>query len=63
MPDEKQYIMYEVVACSFLLDLICGQNDDKESFGLEHLLNHALEEERLSEITVLIEQLKERGGR
>ena len=45
--DEKQYIMYEILACSFLLNLIYGENDDEESFGLEQqLLNNALGKEK-----------------
>ena len=59
--DKKQCIMYEILACSFLLDLICGENDADGSFGLEQLLNHALGEEGHSEITALVEQLEKRG--
>ena len=29
--DRKQYIMYEVLACTFLLDLVCNHNIDGSS--------------------------------
>ena len=57
--------MYEILACSFLLNLICSENNCEGSFVLQQLLDHTLGGEGHSDTTPLIEQLKmkKRGGR
>jgi hypothetical protein len=62
--DEKQYIMYEVIACSFLLGLLRDSNsNDGESLALQNLLCSATGQGVVQEIKTLENALKARGGR
>ena len=60
--DEKQYIMYEVLVCTFLLDLINKQELDGES-ALAQKLSGALGTTRSENMDEVIKILKARGGR
>jgi hypothetical protein len=59
--DEKQYIMYEILACTFLFDLICN-DDTNGSTALEGYLNIALGDKSCTEMKALIQELQRRGG-
>ena len=66
--DEKQYIMYEILATTFLLSLLLDDidHDDGTSLSLStHLTNAVgqLPNDSLDEVKSLIDQLKERGAR
>ena len=60
--DRKQYIMYEVLACTFLLDLVCNHNIDG-SAALERHVRNTLGIGRQQDMRRLIEALEEKGGR
>ena len=60
--DEKQYIMYEVLACTFLLDLINKQDVDGRP-ALARKMSGVLGSERSHDMDRLIEILEARGGR
>ena len=61
--DEKQYMMYEILTCTFLLGLLltCGDGDGNTAIQL--CLAGALNSDTHSELTALIESLKSRGAR
>eukprot|EP00574_Skeletonema_japonicum_P011463 CAMPEP_0201714666 /NCGR_PEP_ID=MMETSP0593-20130828/1046_1 /ASSEMBLY_ACC=CAM_ASM_000672 /TAXON_ID=267983 /ORGANISM="Skeletonema japonicum, Strain CCMP2506" /LENGTH=747 /DNA_ID=CAMNT_0048203961 /DNA_START=45 /DNA_END=2288 /DNA_ORIENTATION=- len=58
--DEKQYIMYEVIACSFLLGLL---TQDEEGATLLGGLWTAIGRDTMNDIEALKQELRERGGR
>ena len=60
--DEKQYIMYEVIACTFLLDMIYSQDIDGKG-ALERQLSGALGARMGQDMDELVKVLEERGGR
>ena len=60
--DEKQYIMYEVLACTFLLDLINKQDVDGRP-ALARKMSGVLGSERSHDMDRLTEMLRARGGR
>ena len=60
--DKKQYIMYEVLACTFLLDLINKQNVDRRS-ALARKMSGVLGSERCHNMDELTEILEAKGGR
>lgn len=58
--DEKQYIMYEVIACSFLLGLLSPGDDDVSlQFMMSCATGHAVGDD----IKSLKKMLEDRGGR
>lgn len=58
--DEKQYIMYEVIACSFLLGLLTQDEDGSTLLGG---LWTAIGKDTMNDIEALKQELRERGGR
>jgi hypothetical protein len=62
--DEKQYIMYEVIACSFLLGLLRDSDcNDSESLALQNLLRGAAGQGVIDDTKALEDALKAKGGR
>jgi len=62
--DEKQYIMYEVIACSFLLGLLRDSNyNEGESLALQNLLRGAAGQDIINDMKALEDVLKAKGGR
>ena len=62
--DEKQYIMYEVIACSFLLGLLSpNDRDDDGCLALERMLSCAAGGEMIDDMKSLKQMLEDRGGR
>eukprot|EP00985_Skeletonema_marinoi_P023042 scaffold15041_cov206-Skeletonema_marinoi.AAC.1 len=62
--DEKQYIMYEVIACSFLLGLLRDSNyNEGESLALQNLLRGAAGQGIINDLKALEDALKAKGGR
>ena len=62
MLDEKQYMMYEILVCTFLLDLINNQEVDGHS-ALAQKLSGALGITRSKNMDKVTKILKARGGR
>ena len=60
MMDEKQYITYEIICCTFLLGLIEDGQDETTSLGT--FLCRALSGRDQTDTQELVEQLKARGG-
>ena len=60
--DKKQYMMYEILVCTFLLNLLCNE-DSGNVHGLNTLVNEALLREKRTETTQLVTSLTQRGGR
>ena len=60
--DEKQYIMYEILVCTFLLGLLCNE-DNGSGHNLEAFVDRSLSDETRTQTSQLIESLKQRGGR
>ena len=58
--DEKQYIAYEVICCTFLLNLINDDLDNDET--LRTHLNQALSSNKQKKTKKIIKELKIRGG-
>jgi hypothetical protein len=62
--DEKQYIMYEVIACSFLLGLLQDSHyNEGESLALQNLLRGAAGQDIINDMKALEDALKAKGGR
>ncbi len=59
--DEKQYIAYEMIACTFLLGLVNDGSDKNTKLGL--YLQQTLEIDSITDATDIIKKLKARGGR
>ena len=60
--DKKQYMMYEILVCTFLLNLLCNE-DSGNVHGLNTLVDEALLREKRTETTQLVTSLTQRGGR
>ncbi len=58
--DEKQYIAYEIIACTFLLGLVNDGSDKYTKLG--SYLQQSLEIASSTDPTDIIEKLKARGG-
>jgi len=58
--DEKQYIAYEIIACTFLLQLVYEGRDGTSILG--EYLGSALNTGRKEDMDRLVEHLKARGG-
>lgn len=58
--DEKQYIAYEVLCCTFLLGLLNDDGDNNESLHTQ--LHQALSSSKRKKTKQLIKELKIRGG-
>ena len=59
--DEKQYIAYEMIACTFLLGLVNDGSDKNTKLG--SYLQQTLEIASITDATDIIKKLKARGGR
>ena len=59
--DEKQYIAYEMIACTFLLGLVNDGSDKNTKLG--SYLQQSLEIASSTDATNIIKKLKARGGR
>jgi hypothetical protein len=59
--DEKQYISYEMIACSFLLGLVNDGRDKNRKMGA--YLQQTMEITSTTDANDIIKQLKARGGR
>ena len=58
--DEKQYIAYEMIACTFLLGLVNDGSDKNTKLG--SYLQQSLEIASNTDATDMIKKLKARGG-
>jgi len=59
--DEKQYIAYEMIACTFLLGLLNDGNDKNTKLG--RYMQQTMENATTSDINDVINKLKARGGK
>ena len=59
--DEKQFIAYEMIACTFLLGLVNDGSDKNTKLG--SYLQQTLEIASITDATDIIKKLKARGGR
>ncbi len=58
--DEKQYIAYEMIACTFLLGLVNDGSDKNTKLG--SYLQKTLQIASNTDVTSIIQKLKSRGG-
>jgi hypothetical protein len=59
--DEKQYIAYEMIACTFLLGLVYDGSDKNTKLGA--YLQQTIEIPTTTDANDVVEKLKARGGR
>ena len=59
--DEKQYVTYEIICCTFLLGLV-NEGRDPNSKLKSHLQQALAEKEDERDMNYLIEELNARGG-
>ncbi len=59
--DEKQYIVYEMIACTFLLGLVNDGYDKNTKLGA--YLQQTMEIDSTADANDIIKELKARGGR
>ncbi len=59
--DEKQYIAYEMIACTFLLGLVNDGSDKNTKLGA--YLQQTMETATTADVKDVIKKLKARGGR
>jgi hypothetical protein len=58
--DEKQFIAYEKIACTFLLDLVEDGNDSNTTLFTS--IKKTMGEESSKEIADIVKKLEARGG-
>ncbi len=58
--DEKQYIAYEMIACTFLLGLLNDKSDKNTKLGA--YLQQTMEIATTADVKDVIKKLKARGG-